>query len=85
VKRVVWTEPAKADVRALDKPTAIRILSPFIASRNQPRAMSRRSSASDKKYGSASAMTGCSSPTPLTTRLKFAAFCTTRMLTAELG
>jgi len=27
VKRIVWTEPAKADVRALDKPTAMRILS----------------------------------------------------------
>jgi mRNA interferase RelE/StbE len=26
VKRIVWTEPAKADVRALDKPTAMRIL-----------------------------------------------------------
>jgi len=27
VKRIAWTEPAKADVRALDKPTAMRILS----------------------------------------------------------
>ena len=27
MKRIVWTEPAKADVRALDKPTALRILS----------------------------------------------------------
>jgi mRNA interferase RelE/StbE len=27
VKPIVWTEPAKADVRALDKPTAMRILS----------------------------------------------------------
>jgi mRNA interferase RelE/StbE len=27
VKRVVWTEPAAADVRRLDRPTAIRILS----------------------------------------------------------
>jgi mRNA interferase RelE/StbE len=27
VKRVVWTEPAQADVRALDKPIALRILS----------------------------------------------------------
>jgi len=26
VKRIVWTEPAKADVRRLDKPTAMRIL-----------------------------------------------------------
>jgi len=26
VKRIVWTEQAKADVRALDKPTALRIL-----------------------------------------------------------
>jgi mRNA-degrading endonuclease RelE of RelBE toxin-antitoxin system len=26
VKRIVWTEPAKADVRQLDKPTAMRIL-----------------------------------------------------------
>jgi mRNA interferase RelE/StbE len=27
VKRIVWTELAKADVRSLDKPTALRILS----------------------------------------------------------
>ena len=27
MKRIVWTEPAKADVRALDKPTALPILS----------------------------------------------------------
>lgn len=27
MKRTVWTEPAQADVRALDKPTAMRILS----------------------------------------------------------
>jgi mRNA interferase RelE/StbE len=27
VKRIVWTEAAQADVRALDKPTAMRILS----------------------------------------------------------
>jgi mRNA-degrading endonuclease RelE of RelBE toxin-antitoxin system len=27
VKRLVWTEPAKADVRAPEKPTAMRILS----------------------------------------------------------
>jgi mRNA-degrading endonuclease RelE of RelBE toxin-antitoxin system len=27
VKRIVWTEPAAADVRRLDKPTATRILS----------------------------------------------------------
>jgi mRNA interferase RelE/StbE len=27
VKRIVWTEPAAADVRHLDKPTATRILS----------------------------------------------------------
>jgi hypothetical protein len=27
VKRIVWTEPAKADVRILDKPTAMRIFS----------------------------------------------------------
>ena len=27
MKRIVWTEPAKAGVRALDKPTALRILS----------------------------------------------------------
>jgi mRNA interferase RelE/StbE len=26
VKRIVWTELAKADVRRLDKPTAMRIL-----------------------------------------------------------
>jgi mRNA interferase RelE/StbE len=26
VKRIVWTEPAKADVRHLDKPAAMRIL-----------------------------------------------------------
>lgn len=25
MKRIVWTEPAKADVRHLDKPTAMRI------------------------------------------------------------
>ncbi len=27
MKRLVWTEPARADVRALDKRTAMRILS----------------------------------------------------------
>jgi hypothetical protein len=27
VKRIVWTGPAKADVRRLDKPTAIHVLS----------------------------------------------------------
>jgi len=27
VKRIAWTEQAKADVRGLDKPTAMRILS----------------------------------------------------------
>jgi len=27
VKRIVWTEPAKADIRRLDKPTAMRIFS----------------------------------------------------------
>jgi mRNA interferase RelE/StbE len=27
VKQIVWTEMAKADVRRLDKPTAMRILS----------------------------------------------------------
>jgi mRNA-degrading endonuclease RelE of RelBE toxin-antitoxin system len=27
LKRIAWTEPAKNDVRALDKPTAMRILS----------------------------------------------------------
>lgn len=27
MKRIVWTEQAKADVRSLDKPTAMRILS----------------------------------------------------------
>jgi mRNA interferase RelE/StbE len=27
VKRIVWTEPAAADVRRLDRPTAMRILS----------------------------------------------------------
>ena len=27
MKRIVWTAPAKADVRSLDKPTAVRILS----------------------------------------------------------
>ena len=26
MKRIVWTDPAKADVRRLDKPTAMRIL-----------------------------------------------------------
>ena len=26
MKRIVWTEPAAADVRRLDKPTAMRIL-----------------------------------------------------------
>jgi mRNA interferase RelE/StbE len=26
VKRIAWTAPAKADVRSLDKPTAMRIL-----------------------------------------------------------
>jgi mRNA interferase RelE/StbE len=26
LKRIVWTESSKADVRALDKPTAMRIL-----------------------------------------------------------
>ena len=26
MKRIVWAEPAKADVRRLDKPTAMRIL-----------------------------------------------------------
>ena len=26
MKRIVWTEPAKADVRRLDKPAAMRIL-----------------------------------------------------------
>ncbi len=26
MKRIVWTEPAKADVRRLDKPTAMRVL-----------------------------------------------------------
>lgn len=26
MKRIVWTEPAKADVRHLDKPTAMRVL-----------------------------------------------------------
>ena len=26
MKRIVWTEPAKADVRCLDKTTAMRIL-----------------------------------------------------------
>jgi len=26
VKRIVWTETAKADVRRMDKPTAMRIL-----------------------------------------------------------
>ena len=25
MKRIVWTEPAQADVRRLDKPTAMRI------------------------------------------------------------
>jgi mRNA interferase RelE/StbE len=27
LKRIVWTDPARADIRALDKPTAMRILS----------------------------------------------------------
>jgi hypothetical protein len=27
VKRIVWTDPAKADVRSLSKPTAMHILS----------------------------------------------------------
>jgi len=27
MKRIVWTEPAKADVRHLDKPTAMRVFS----------------------------------------------------------
>jgi mRNA interferase RelE/StbE len=26
VKRILWTDPAKTDVRRLDKPTAMRIL-----------------------------------------------------------
>lgn len=26
MKRILWTEPARADVRSLDKPTAMRIL-----------------------------------------------------------
>ena len=26
MKRIVWTEPAKTDVRRLDKPTAMRVL-----------------------------------------------------------
>lgn len=26
MKRIVWTEPARADVRRLDKPTAMRVL-----------------------------------------------------------
>ncbi|MFY9691784.1 MAG: type II toxin-antitoxin system RelE/ParE family toxin [Candidatus Acidiferrales bacterium] len=26
MKRIVWTEPAKADVRRMDRPTAMRIL-----------------------------------------------------------
>ncbi|MGB8536018.1 MAG: type II toxin-antitoxin system RelE/ParE family toxin [Acidobacteriaceae bacterium] len=26
MKRIVWTDPAKADVRGLDKPTAMRVL-----------------------------------------------------------
>ena len=26
MKQIIWTDPAKADVRALDKPTAMRIL-----------------------------------------------------------
>jgi hypothetical protein len=25
MKRIIWTEPAKADVRRLDKPTAMRV------------------------------------------------------------
>lgn len=27
MKRIVWTDPARTDIRALDKPTAMRILS----------------------------------------------------------
>ena len=27
MKRIAWTEPAKADIRAFDRPTAMRILS----------------------------------------------------------
>jgi len=27
VKRIVWTEPAKSDVRSLDKSTAMHVLS----------------------------------------------------------
>ena len=26
MKRIIWTDPAKADVRRLDKPTAMRVL-----------------------------------------------------------
>ena len=26
MKRILWTEPAKADVRSVDKPTAMRVL-----------------------------------------------------------
>ena len=26
MKRIVWTEPARSDVRRLDKPTAMRVL-----------------------------------------------------------
>lgn len=27
MRRIIWTDPARADVRRLDKPTAMRILS----------------------------------------------------------
>lgn len=30
MKRMVWTEPAKADVRRLDKPTAMRIFAALL-------------------------------------------------------
>ena len=61
MKRIAWTEQARADIRSLDKPTAMRVYQRCTVSWCPARAMSRRFKVMQRNYGYASAITGFSS------------------------
>jgi len=72
VRRIVWTEPAKSDVRSLGKPVAMQVFSALLRLQNRAWVMLRRSKA-EKNYDCASATTASYLSVRTLTRLKFAA------------
>jgi len=72
VKRIVWTDPARIDVRSLSKPTAMHILSALhrFAESGVGDVKAFRA---EKSFGCALETTGSSSSAPISTPSRFAA------------